>query len=186
MNNINVIICSLLLMTGFAQAQNVNEALTDCSKELDSLKRLVCYDRLAAGIPSPLLKRALPEETKTIAPELKAKIVAKAPIPVMPVTPATQKTAEQAKIATSDFGMEHKVKQDKMQDKIYATLTAVTKTPLKKLLLTLDNGQRWKQTDSGSLRLKVGEQVYVERGALSSFFVSKEGVNRRLRVKRIK
>jgi hypothetical protein len=182
MNNINVIICSLLLMTGFAQAQNVNEALTDCSKELDSLKRLVCYDRLAAGIPSPPLKRALPEETKTIAPELKAKIVAKAPIPVMPVTPATQKTAEQAKIATSDFGMDHKVKQDK----IYATLTAVTKTPLKKLLLTLDNGQRWKQTDSGSLRLKVGEQVYVERGALSSFFVSKEGVNKRLRVKRIK
>lgn len=182
MNKSTLVICSLMLVTGFAQAQSVSEALTNCSNESDSLKRLVCYDRLAEGL-KPGAEQALPQEAMVTRPVLKAKTAAKAHTPA---TPARPEVAKKTKIAADNFGMEHKTKIENAKEKIYAKLTSVKKGPYKNLLLTLDNGQRWKQTDSGSMRLKVGEQIYVERGSLGSFFLSKEGVNRRLRVKRIK
>ncbi|MFT4993068.1 MAG: hypothetical protein ACI965_000085 [Paraglaciecola sp.] len=182
MNKTTLVICSLLLMTGLAQAQSIREALINCSQENDSLKRLVCYDRLAAE-PNLLLAPAPPQEAKTSASERQAKT--RSPALTQP-TPMRPDIPEKATIAADDFGMEHKNKLENAQDKIYAQLTVINKDPYKKLLLTLDNGQRWKQTDSVFLRLRVGEQVYVERGALGSFFLSKDGKNRRLRVKRIK
>ena len=173
--------CSLLLMSSLPQAQSISETLSKCGKQGDSLKRLVCYDRLAAQINIPTEQEVLPA-TKATAPVLALKIPSKTSIPP---TPVSEKTAEKAKIGRDNFGMEHKIRLKDVPDKIYAIISLIKKNAHKNLLLTLDNGQRWKQSGSDSLRLKVGEQVYVERGAIGSFFLSKEGVNRRMRVKRV-
>ena len=60
------------------------------------------------------------------------------------------------------------------------------KTPYGKLIITLETGQVWRQTNSTSLRLKPGQEVYVEEGALGSYFLGKESSNKRIRVKRLK
>ena len=54
-------------------------------------------------------------------------------------------------------------------------------------ILTLENGQVWRQVGSSSQpRLKPGDLVAIEKGALGSFILKKEGSNRSLRVKRIR
>jgi len=54
-------------------------------------------------------------------------------------------------------------------------------------VLTLENGQVWRQVGSSSQpRLKPGDTVTIEKGALGSFILKKQGSNRSLRVKRIK
>jgi len=181
MNNLGLIICSLCLTIGLAQAQSASETLVNCSKEQDSLKRLVCYDRLATGLNKPV-QTVLPKVAKMAKnppADLKVSKVSTA------AEPARVKEAEKIKMAADNFGIKRKTEREDTADKIYAKVSVITKGPYKNLLLTLDNGQRWKQTESGYLRLKVGEQVYVERGALGSFFLSTDDVNRRLRVKRI-
>jgi hypothetical protein len=82
--------------------------------------------------------------------------------------------------------MERKIAEEKAADKIYAQVSSITKDHYGKLSVELDNGQSWKQIDSSKLRLKVGERLYIERGVLGSFFMSKDDVNRRVRVKRTK
>jgi hypothetical protein len=54
------------------------------------------------------------------------------------------------------------------------------------LLLSHDNNQLWKQTDSAYLRLNLNDTIYIERGILNSFFMGMDESNRRIRVKRIK
>lgn len=52
------------------------------------------------------------------------------------------------------------------------------------MLITLDNGQVWKQVDSSSLRLRVGDAVEIERASLGSFMLKKQGSKRSMRVSR--
>ena len=69
-------------------------------------------------------------------------------------------------------------------DSLSATVTRLQKYGYEKVLITLDNGQVWKQIDVSSLRLRVGDTVDIERAALGSFMLRKQGNNRRMRVSR--
>ncbi|MDF2178736.1 hypothetical protein P2G88_10795 [Aliiglaciecola sp. CAU 1673] len=53
-----------------------------------------------------------------------------------------------------------------------------------KPIMTLDNGQLWKQVDSQRYYMPDGH-LYIERGALGSFWLGSEDANRRMRVSRI-
>ena len=52
------------------------------------------------------------------------------------------------------------------------------------MLVTLDNGQVWKQVDASNLRLRVGDTVDIERASLGSFMLRKKGSKRSMRVSR--
>lgn len=69
-------------------------------------------------------------------------------------------------------------------DSLSATVTRLQEYGYDKVLITLDNGQVWKQIDVSSLRLRVGDTVDIERAALGSFMLRKQGNNRRMRVSR--
>ena len=61
----------------------------------------------------------------------------------------------------------------------------MTKSAYGEQIITLDNGQVWRQTDSVRLKLVEGQSVTIKRGALGSFFISKENANKRIRAKRV-
>ncbi len=67
---------------------------------------------------------------------------------------------------------------------IEATVTDVQKSAYKKLTVTLDNGQVWRQLDSQPMRLKNGETVIVREASLGSFLLEKQSGGRSIRVKR--
>ncbi|AQQ67975.1 hypothetical protein Mag101_10240 [Microbulbifer agarilyticus] len=85
------------------------------------------------------------------------------------------------------FGQEEKRAIQEAPESITATIEIAKKGAYGKFTFTLDNGQVWRQTDSGRAIWRGGEQVTLERGALGSFFMRKtEGGGRGLRVKRVK
>lgn len=64
-------------------------------------------------------------------------------------------------------------------------VTAVSKNSSGRLTITLENGQVWRQTDSKTLRVSVGDGVFVRSKSLGSFMLSKETSSRSIRVKRV-
>ncbi|MFT6899304.1 MAG: hypothetical protein ACJA13_003737 [Paraglaciecola sp.] len=168
-----------LMITGTSQAQTLTEALQGCSDEVDNLARLTCFDKLAKQPHKQNQSRA---ESKITAKELP---------PTAPVIPAIKVEKPQAKATSNpkkveEFGLANKPAPNSKLSKVVAIITNVSQDPYGKLIISLDNQHVWKQSDGDSFRLKAGEQVYVEEGALNSFFLSKESVNKRIRVKRLK
>ena len=75
------------------------------------------------------------------------------------------------------------VEQIKQEEAV--VVTDISKTASKKLTITLENGQVWRQVDSKTIRLGVGDAVVLRSKSLGSFMLSKEGSNRSIRVKRL-
>ncbi|WJG09097.1 hypothetical protein [Aliiglaciecola sp. LCG003] len=183
MKKVKIILVSICLIAGVtavnAQAESISEAMKNCGQVQNSLKRLVCYDKIIndmnrygglddlMSVPAPLPSRSSTKIPENVSDAKVAAVVA----------PVAEK---------DDFGMEHRQTNENNPDKIYAKVTGLSKGAYKKYVITLDNGQVWNQTEGGSFSLEEGEAVYIERGALGSFYLSKDDINRRLRVKRVK
>ena len=115
-----------------------------------------------------------------------AAIAAVAPEPVVPVqaaaaTPATAPAAAPA--ASERFGLELKQAPVEQLEQLRATVVKRKKDPYGKWVITLDNGQVWKQSESASFRFP-SEQVTIERGVLGAFYLRADGQNKSIKVKR--
>lgn len=128
--------------------------LEQCRTEQNALKRLVCYDEI---------------NTRTAG------------------SPAPQ-AAERARAVTNppedNFGKEHRQVAADSVDQLYATVSDISFSPRKELIITLDNGQIWRQNGSGQFPLQTGERIYIKRGLLGAFYLGKDGSNRTLKVVR--
>ena len=70
-------------------------------------------------------------------------------------------------------------------DSMNAQVTRLQQYDFEKVVISLDNEQVWKQVDSSSLRLRVGDDVIIERAAFGSFMLKKVGSKRTMRVSRM-
>lgn len=86
---------------------------------------------------------------------------------------------------TRTFGLEHKDPNAGGASELRAVVAGIKKSVLGRMVLTLDNGQVWQQNDSKTLLLHVGDDILIERGALSAFYLSSDG-SKRISVSRIK
>ncbi len=178
-----LIILSFLFLAPLSQAESLSDALKKCGQQQNSLKRLVCYDRLVndiekysglndlLNVPAPLPATGAVEQSTV-------------PSSVTATRPSPATVAEP--ISTSDFGLEARQLRQDTADKIYSTVKSFKKDGLGNLVITLSNGMIWKQLESSSLRVKSDQQVYVEKGLLGSHYLSRDNVNSRIKVKRIK
>ena len=175
-NRALVLLVSVLPFSAFlAQAETVGEALAKCSETKNSLQRLVCYDRVEkqvnrlsgaqAGIPV-----AMPKASNA------------------PAVSAERRRVETVSQAPKEkqFGLEHKVKTETLADTFAGKITKIAKTARGKFVLTFNNGSVWQQTTDTTLKVKEGETVIIERGLLGAFYLKKEGINKRMKVKRVK
>ena len=69
-------------------------------------------------------------------------------------------------------------------DSLTAEVTRLQTYAYERVLITLDNGQVWKQVDSSRVRLRVGDTVTIDRATLGSFLLQKKGSKRTMRVSR--
>ncbi|MEW9797426.1 hypothetical protein [Alteromonas sp. CYL-A6] len=162
-----------------ASAETISEALAKCSKQSNSLQRLVCYDRLVKDMNQYSgLEDSLSRRYPSPAAQQPAQPAAKLPAPAYRDEAGTS--------ATTEFGLEHKKDNTTGEDTLYGTITKLDETLRGNHIVTLDNGTVWRQTDDGDLKLSVGQEVTIDRGVFSAFYLSHEGVNKRIRVERIK
>ncbi|MDX3772672.1 hypothetical protein QE250_00920 [Chromatiaceae bacterium AAb-1] len=170
MKSVTALCLSLLAFTlphAAAAQASLEQALQQCRTEQNALKRLVCYDEINAG------------STVTAVP------APATPAPVASVTPAPVTTPAPATSAADDFGIEHRKRAaEETPDTLYGTVKSVQYSPRKELIVEFDNGQRWRQTGTDYYKIAVGEQHYLKRGALNSFFLGNDSNNRTIRVRR--
>ena len=88
--------------------------------------------------------------------------------------------------AEDNFGQEQKRIAEEAPDSISATVSKIQEGSYGKVVVTLHNGQVWRQNDSGRVHWDQGEQVLIERGVFGSFFMKSTEGGRKIRVKRVK
>lgn len=168
---------AVLLVSAQANA-GIEQQLTQCAGITDKLERLVCYDNLAASIQVTTVTN------NTTAPIAVAPVVTPAAAPAALATAAP--VAAAATNVEDNFGMEVKRVQENTTDKIYLDVESIAEDAYGALKITFTNGQVWKQTENRKFNLKVGEKVFIEKAALSSFLMGTESRNAKVRVKRLK
>jgi hypothetical protein len=169
------------LSASLANAETIGEALNGCKQTDNSLKRLMCYDKVVkqmnqydganAGLPQTTLG--------AIAPATRTASTRPVAAPTTDPMPSTQKSA-------TEFGLEHKQDLDKKDADMAVSIVSISKNLRDKYILTFNNGTVWQQTDETYLKIQEGQNVTVERGVLGAFYLSVEGLNKRMKVKRIK
>lgn len=149
-------------------AVSADKNVSTCQAITNDLARLACYDTLFAGqdisdinIPSPALPPSVPTK-------------------VVPLATSTQEINQD-----DDFGKEQIKAND--DDKVLTTsITQIQANPFGIRTLTMRNGQQWRETEKSSLKVKVGQSVFIEKGFFSAYYLKVEGSNRTMRIKRLK
>lgn len=154
-----------------AQAESLADEMNKCSKVDNSLKRLVCYDKLnqrAQGYADSQLPSNLQAPARQYQPAEVAN------------NDASLGRQHQAS-PESNFGIRAPIEDI---DSLSASVAKVEKDRRGRMTITLDNGQEWKQTDDEYLGLKPGDSVVIEKGMLGSFLLRKSGSSKPIRVSR--
>lgn len=174
----------LALLSGRAAAQ-APDAMTDCTAIEDDAERLECFDRLTrAEQPKP---PAAPESPPAPAtqPETPA---ATAEPPVAETREPAETPRADAEAPVDDFGLERK-RELVGPDRFLASVVGGFQGwgGYEKTVFVLDNGQVWEQVGFEKFRYGGPDRVVeIRRGALGSFLLSPEGLNRKVRVRRLK
>lgn len=167
-----------------ANAESLASALEKCSDVENTLKRLVCYDQLSQQAKG-YQDSQLPTANRSInaAPHSAPSIAGQDALgsPLASAQTGTVKSAE------DNFGLPPlQVIEHEQIDSLIATVTKKDKTLRGKLIVTLENGHVWTQTNTEALLLKVGDKVRIEKGLMGGHFLNVENSKKRIRVKRTK
>lgn len=143
-----------LLLLFAPPAPAAEEALTECRQIEEIQERVACYDEFVDS-NYPMESNAVPDAQSLFG-----------------TTDAEAKRIVETSLAIEQL------------DQIEAIVTDVRRSANRKLTVTLDNGQVWRQLDSQPMHLKSGETVIVRKASLGSFLMEKQSGSRSVRVKR--
>lgn len=185
---LSLIAAGIILMSANAYANtNLGQQLSICAAKTDKTVRLTCYDELAANA-KPSAQIITTAKTTEIAlletpkPPVTPSVVA--PVAVAPIVVAPVVASSQV-LSVDDFGLQKKVIEDEVE-KIYSEVISVKKDALGAFVITLSNGQVWKQSNSKYYKIKKGQRIFIETGALNSFLLGSDERNATTRVRRLK
>ncbi|HUO01209.1 MAG TPA: hypothetical protein VMU31_00405 [Rhizomicrobium sp.] len=173
-----------------ANAQTVSQQLAKCLTVFGMVERLECYDNLARSVagnasaparpgapPSPAAAAAPPPRPNQAQPPADFGYAAG--------TPSRQTTPE-------SFGSENIAKPPPASpvDSITSTVTSFSFTPQGHFILTLGNGQVWRQIEGDvgrpDLRAKHVRSVKISRGLFGSYNLSFSDQTGRFKVDRVR
>lgn len=167
-------ICTALLLltpaAAFANNVDLKTQLQSCQQIADEEQRLSCFDQIVSQldhIPAASAMAEAKSETQI------TQVVQSSAVP----TPQTQQLTEK-------FGLK-KPKPEDVITEISSKVVAVEADLRNKLLITLENGQKWRQIDQEYIQIKPGDSCLVKRGAIGSFLLGIEGAKKRIRVRRV-
>ena len=150
-----------------------------CLELKDPAERLACYDRMAVAA----VELGLTLPGASAAPAVASGVAAAAATSTATApAPAASRSAD----AAEDFGLEQEKAQQALEA-ITARVVGGFRGWTGETVFELDNGQVWEQAGSGRYEYSGEDRaVVIERGFLNSFSLKPQGLNRTVRVKRIK
>lgn len=191
-----------------ASAQDAATLLKDCRVIQNMASRLFCYDRVVDGLaagaaavpaapPPPVTVPSQPQATLAPPRAPAPPVQATAPTPTAPPRAATPPAPARAAAAippaappVSTFGEENlpsqkRQPQEQSPEEMMAKITAVKADPYGAAIVTLDNGQVWRQTEGSPYRVAIGAPVVIKKGVLGAYFLTGSGGGRTVKVKRV-
>lgn len=135
--------------------------LKDCLGIEDPLVRVACYDDIVRAMDA---ERATDHKNSDRSSNT-------------PNEPATKE---------KKFGLKQTIaKEDSDLKTLEQVIAEISRDPRGLLLVTLDNGQVWRQIDQAKLNLKPGNRIEIKAGFGGSFYLSRNG-SRSLKVRRVR
>lgn len=168
----------LAVTTATAQ-ESLRSGLEKCAAISNAAERLFCFDSLAAGGES----QAASSRPATAAPVTQDRGSSRTPVAAArPARPAVSPGGP----GGDNFGLE--LEQAKEGPQTMTSNFAGTFTGWAgDTVFQLENGQVWKQVESGRLSFRAERPVItIRRGWFGAFYLKVEGANKQIRVKRIK
>jgi hypothetical protein len=163
---------------------SINSGLESCAKIQSDNQRLKCFDHLVQQHSKIVTTREESKASVLLVDKI-APTVSK-----IDKTPVVTKVVKAPKVTkdVDNFSKQHlkKTKEERGPDSINAIISKVKKLLRGQWVIYLENGQKWQQTDAGKIKLKVGDKIRLKKGSIGAVYLSKEGVNRNIRVKRLK
>jgi hypothetical protein len=176
---------SLALAAPLAAAQTetlIADELVLCMQHEEDSARLACFDRLARRATA-----ALEAGTSLGAP---APAIAASGVtqPQAPAAGARPPESPPTASPEADFGLEKARAREasRQVDSIRSRVPGLFLGWTGDTVFRLENGQVWKQVESGSFGMRLeNPEVEISRGWFGGYFLSVEGLNRRVRVERV-
>lgn len=157
-----------LLFCGLIGSVTAAENLQQCRAIADATARLQCYDQYVDA-----------RATSVVTPSVPAAAAATAPAEATPV--ATANTARDEDL----FGTSGETIESKIAD-LNVQVKSISTDSRQKLLLTMQNGQRWQQLDNGFLKVSQGDNCVISSGVFGSYTMKCQQGTKSIRVKRIR
>jgi len=167
------LIVSSLLVAELSLAADVR----DCVAISDDAKRLACYDtvfgRGSAALPGPAAAPAAASAGASVAPTT-------VPPATAPGTASATPAAPVLIDPVAEFGLSESQKRaqnperakDVSPDSITANVAEVGRQPTGGLVVTLENGQVWAQSESlTKARVAPGDEVTIRKATLGSYML---------------
>ncbi len=177
----SVVVLSVAKIAGGAELPT---ELIDCRALTSSVARLDCYDQAIdayVASPSPAAERRTAENPAPVAPAAAAATAASEPVlssgPVL---------SQEDLFGQGETEMRKSLQEatdTKEIDRIEAVVVEVYKSASGKAVITLDNGQVWKQSDASRTHLSVNDKVTIRRRSFGSYTLFNK--KNSIRVKRI-
>jgi len=163
----SVIVLSIVKIAGGAELPT---ELLDCRPLASAVERLDCYDQLVdahATAPSQAAERRAAENPVPVAPTAAAATAASEP-----VLSSRPELSQEDLFGQGETEMRKSVQEatdTKEIDRIEAIIVEVHKSASGKAVITLDNGQVWRQSDGSRTHLSVNDKVTIRRRSFGSY-----------------
>lgn len=168
-----------------AQADSmIADELVLCMQHESDDARLACFDRLARRATAALeAGTSLGTRPTAIAP---AAVPADAAQRSASSAASSAATATPAASPEAAFGLEQARDVERTADSIRSRVPGLFLGWTGDTVFRLENGQVWEQAESGSFGVRLeNPEVEISRGWFGGYFLAVEGLNRRVRVKRV-
>jgi hypothetical protein len=169
---------ALLVPLSVAGAAVAEESLLGCRRIDAAAERLACYDRVVDRARDELAPEAPPPEPQ----------VSSVPAPRAEEAPEDRTLRERLFGRSESEGAQALRKTYGLDtpNEISASVSAAKLGGDRLLLITLANGQVWKQAETVSFSLHAGDTVEIEAGLAGAYYLRRNGKGRSIRVKRIR
>ena len=175
----------VLSVAKIAVGAELQTELLDCRPLMSAVARLDCYDQLVDAHAASPSQAAKPQTAENPAPVAPAAAVA-ATAASEPVLSSGPVLSQEDLFGQGETELRKSVQEatdTKEIDRIEAIIVEVYKSKSGKAVITLDNGQVWKQSDGSRTHLSVDDKVTIRRRSFGSYTLFNK--KNSIRVKRI-
>lgn len=186
---LNSVVCLLLLCTLLCSTQLSAEAIAQSlqhyQQQSDDGLRLKCFDSLAEAVQGQQAEGSQ-NATLNVAKDKSDQQQQRQTSSINDLAKESSDPAANSTLSVAKYGLTEKKNEAEEDQTIAAKVLMVERDPFKKLIITLDIGHVWLQKETGFFKRAVGDEVYLQSSALGSYFLGKPGMNKSIRVKRLR